>query len=557
MSEPPKIGRYELLKELGRGGMAIVYLGRDPNMNRQVAIKVMPQALTFDKSFLGRFHREAEVIASLEHPGIVPVYDYGEHKGQPFIVMRYMPGGALSDRLKRGPLGLAQAARIFERIAAALDEAHARGIIHRDLKPANILFDQRGAPYLADFGIVKMAEESETAFTISGGAVGTPAYMSPEQVTGSAKLDGRSDVYAMGVVLFELLAGQQPYKATTPMAQALKHVTDPIPMIRSYNKDLPAGSQALIERALAKDREARFQSVGELAQAVKQLATTPKAGAPERDVTSTVPGRPFPKPVPSPKPRPAPPSPAGTQARGIQARQGQPAGTQRVPTQTLARPPATGGSTTTVGVEPVQSEQGRGRLFWGFLALGVVATLVCVVGAGVFFLTTGNETPEPTADLRNIEGAPAVEATSPAEAPLESPSDTPTARATDTPDVGSVTNTPALMPTLRSTFTPTPVPAIATEAPSAPPTDTPTPQPQGSQPQPATNTPAPPTNTPVPPTNTPVPPTNTPKPATNTPVPPTNTPKVATNTPVPPTEAPPTKTQPPPTEAPPTAEPPP
>ena len=172
-----KIGRYEIERELGRGGMAVVLLARDPAMKRQVAVKVLPRQFTFDPQFRARFQREAEVIAALEHPAIVPIYDFGEYDDQPYIVMRYMPGGSLADRLKRGALPLAEAARIFTRLASALDEAHARGIIHRDLKPGNILFDQRGDPYISDFGIAKLAETS-TTFTGSA-IIGTPAYMSP------------------------------------------------------------------------------------------------------------------------------------------------------------------------------------------------------------------------------------------------------------------------------------------------------------------------------------------------------------------------------------------
>src|SRR5688500_5354918 len=168
------IGRYEVVKELGQGGMAVVYLARDPYMKRQAAVKVLPRQFTFDPQFRTRFQREAEVIATLEHPHIVPVYDFGEHDGQPFIVMRYMSGGSLADRLSQGPLPISAIAALFDRIGSAMDYAHSLGVIHRDIKPGNILFDSRGEPWLSDFGIAKIAEAT-AAFTGTG-IIGTPAY---------------------------------------------------------------------------------------------------------------------------------------------------------------------------------------------------------------------------------------------------------------------------------------------------------------------------------------------------------------------------------------------
>jgi eukaryotic-like serine/threonine-protein kinase len=191
-----QIGRYEIRRELGRGGMATVYLALDPNIRRQVAIKVLPRQFTHDPKYLARFQQEAETIAALEHPAIVPIYDFGEYNDAPFLVMRYMSGGTLRDRLKGEPLPLDEIAAILQRVAPALDYAHEGGVIHRDLKPANILFDHMGNSYLADFGIARLAEASQTMTMI-----GTPAYMSPEQVESQVKLDGRSDIYALGVML--------------------------------------------------------------------------------------------------------------------------------------------------------------------------------------------------------------------------------------------------------------------------------------------------------------------------------------------------------------------
>lgn len=269
-----KIGRYEVISEIGHGGMAVVYLAFDPNVGRQVAIKVIARQFTADPIFRSRFRREAEVIAKLEYPAIVPIYDFGEYDGQPYLVMRYMAAGSLADRIERGPLPLPETARILERLAPAMDEAHSKGIIHRDLKPGNILFDLRDQPYLCDFGIVKLAEGQTTSLTARGLAVGTPAYMSPEQVLGQEKLDGRSDVYALGAILFQMLTGRQPYQSDTPMGMAMMHVVEPPPIILEAKPDLPPGCQTVINRAMAKDREERYPTAAALAAALSELAAS-------------------------------------------------------------------------------------------------------------------------------------------------------------------------------------------------------------------------------------------------------------------------------------------
>jgi WD40 repeat protein/predicted Ser/Thr protein kinase len=269
------IGRYEIERELGRGGMAVVYLGRDPFMKRYVAVKVLPHQFTTAPELRTRFQREAEVIASLEHPAIVPVYDFGEYEGQPFIVMRYMPGGSLAERLRQGALSLAQTATILQRLGSALDRAHSHGIIHRDLKPGNVLFDQYGEAYLSDFGIARLSEAS-VALTGSG-VIGTPAYMSPEQIYGDRPLDGRSDVYALGVILFEMLTGQLPYRADTPAKIMMKHVLDPVPRLLEIKPELPNVCERLIEQAMAKEPDDRFATGAALAQAVSGVAGA-KAG---------------------------------------------------------------------------------------------------------------------------------------------------------------------------------------------------------------------------------------------------------------------------------------
>jgi len=267
---PQKIGRYEIKSELGRGGMATVYKAYDPLFEREVALKVLPREMLHDPQFRVRFEREAKTIAALEHPAIVPVYDVGEEDGQPYFVMRYMTGGSLQDRITQGALSMAEASRIISKLAPALDDAHLKGIIHRDLKPGNILFDRTGEPYVSDFGIAKITQAQ--GGTMTGGAIiGTPAYMSPEQAQGD-QVDGRSDIYAMGVILYEMLSGVQPYQATTPMAVVLKHVTEPIPHILDNNPNLPPSLEPVIERAMAKNREGRFATTSEFATALSEVA---------------------------------------------------------------------------------------------------------------------------------------------------------------------------------------------------------------------------------------------------------------------------------------------
>jgi tRNA A-37 threonylcarbamoyl transferase component Bud32 len=266
-----KIGRYEIKSELGRGGMATVYKAYDPLFEREVALKVLPREMLHDPQFRVRFEREAKTIAALEHQAIVPVYDVGEEDGQPYFVMRYMTGGSLSDTIAKGPMSLVAAAKLIERLAPALDDAHLKGIVHRDLKPGNILFDRTGDPYVSDFGIAKITQ-SQTATVTGGAIIGTPAYMSPEQAQGE-KVDGRSDVYAMGVILYEMLSGTQPYQATTPMAIVVKQITDPIPHILDANPGLPSAIETVIEKAMAKSPDERFSSAGELQAALSAVAS--------------------------------------------------------------------------------------------------------------------------------------------------------------------------------------------------------------------------------------------------------------------------------------------
>jgi serine/threonine protein kinase len=265
-----KFGRYEVKSEIGQGGMASVYHAYDPVFERDVAIKVLPSAFLHDPQFRARFEREAKTIASLEHPAIVPVYDFGEESEMPYIVMRYMAGGSLADRIKQGMISLEETVKIIGRLAPALDAAHARGIIHRDIKPGNILFDQYGNAFLSDFGIARLSQQSSATLT-GDTIIGTPTYMSPEQIHGDKTIDGRSDLYSLGVLSFQMLTGQAPYSADTSAKIMMMHVLENIPSAHQIRDDLPSGCDQVIAKAMAKDPNDRYSTADEFAASLGRI----------------------------------------------------------------------------------------------------------------------------------------------------------------------------------------------------------------------------------------------------------------------------------------------
>lgn len=241
-----QIQQYVILRKLGQGGMGQVFLARDDKKNRLVAIKLLSTEVPRTKRFYKQFAQEVNILTSLQHPAIVPVFGQGMFRGMPYLVMRYMEGGTLRSQLKNGALPHTTALRITRRIGSALDYAHARGIIHRDIKPANVLFNGKGQAFLADFGIARLTDLTTTV-TISG----TPKYMAPEQVAGKRQT-GRTDIYQLGLLLFEMLSGRSPYYAETPMALMYKHVNAPVPDVRSLRPSLPSQYSLPITQALAK-----------------------------------------------------------------------------------------------------------------------------------------------------------------------------------------------------------------------------------------------------------------------------------------------------------------
>jgi formylglycine-generating enzyme required for sulfatase activity/tRNA A-37 threonylcarbamoyl transferase component Bud32 len=250
------IGQYEIIDQIGQGGMATVYKAHQPSLDRYVAIKVLKSDLAKTKGFAARFEREARTIARLRHRNILTIFDYGHEENLLYLVMEYVGGGTLKERLG-WPQDMNYAVNIVSQMGNALSHAHKLGMIHRDVKPANILLAEEDWPLLSDFGLAKMVQDS-LQLTLSGASVGTPQYMSPEQAQ-SFPVDQRSDVYSLGVVLYEAVTGQPPFGLDSPMAVILRHISDPVPPPHNFRSDLPQEIERVILKALAKDPADRYQ----------------------------------------------------------------------------------------------------------------------------------------------------------------------------------------------------------------------------------------------------------------------------------------------------------
>jgi len=320
------IGGYEIQDVIGRGGMATVFRAHQVSMNRTVAVKVLPEQYITDDTYIQRFNQEVAIVSKLEHRSIVPVHDYGEYNGLPYIVMRYMPGGSVDDLLKNGSIELETVASIIEQIAPALDYAHSKQVLHRDIKPSNILLDDDGGAYLTDFGIARVLGEPAHSGITTQGVVGTPSYMSPEQAQG-LPLDGRSDIYALGVVLFELVTGRRPFESDTPYGIAVLQVTAPPPSPRTLNPNLSFAIEEVIFKAMRKKREERFPNAVALSEALKRALNKPVMS-----MHDTQPG--FQRPTaPDPVVQSPPPQPAVT-AMPLQPAYGVPLVQPMTPTPT-------------------------------------------------------------------------------------------------------------------------------------------------------------------------------------------------------------------------------
>ncbi len=430
------LGNYQIMEELGRGGMAVVYKAYQKSLNRYVALKVLPPQLGFDQEFVERFQREARAAAGLQHPNIVVVYDVGHEEGVHYIVMEFLEGRTLKAVIdNESPMPPQRVQTIVSQIGAALDYAHQRGFVHRDVKPSNVFVGEGDRITLTDFGIAKAASEAQQ-LTRTGMLMGTPEYMSPEQASG-AKVDRRTDLYALGVVLYQMVVGQAPFRGTTPHATLHAVIYEAPPPPRQLNPKVTPALESVVMKAVAKQPEGRFQSGAEMSSALEAAMS----------------GRGEVAAVPPPPGRPA-------------------------PTQTMAPRP--------------EAQPGRKRSPIIWILAAIAAMLVLVLG-GVLLLLNGDgeggtsfpnatqvvvwETPTLDSDSEGVETAVLPTVTVPAPPATES-----------LPTV--VPPTPGQTP-VAPTNTP-----ISPEETTAPPTETPVPHTE----VPPTYTPVPPTATTIPPT---------------------------------------------------------
>jgi serine/threonine protein kinase len=274
MTTHKKIGRYKIIRELGKPGLSEVYLAHDPSANREVVIKGLREQDQDNAEFRERLKREAQILGKLENAPIVPIYDFVEHRTRSYIVMRYMPGGTLNDLIKRESLSLEDIIPIVNRVSEGLDAAHAKGIVHRDLKPNNILFDEDGAAFLSDFGLAKQLDASKP-ITQSVAQIGTPLYMSPEHVVDARHVDSRSDIFSLGVILYEMLTRRHPYEDTSSLHKVFETIVHgEVPHLNAAELaklQLPPKCNHILAKSLAKDCADRYATAGDMANDVACL----------------------------------------------------------------------------------------------------------------------------------------------------------------------------------------------------------------------------------------------------------------------------------------------
>jgi serine/threonine protein kinase len=430
------LGKYRIVEQIGRGGMASVYKAYHPGLDRYVAIKLMHAFLVDEEGFAERFRREAQSVARLRHPNIVQMYDFDVEGDTSYMVMEFLQGPSLKHRLAEleaqgGWLTLEEAAQIVRGVGEALDYAHRNGMVHRDVKPANIMLTDDGGAILTDFGIVKMLSAA-TQLTASGALIGTPAYMSPEQTTGLVG-DERTDIYSLGIVLYQLATGRLPYDADTPMAIVLKHLNAPLPIPTMLNPDIPEGVERVILKSLAKNPDDRYQTVRDMLDHLDSAMRGERVPAVDRAITTA--------------------------------------------SQPITGSPTLTGKQLPAGTTPPR----RPTPFWAVGSAALLLVAILVGGFALFGRTSPTPTPTPTT---------AVALAPPTSSPTITATETP--RPTNTPDVAATNSaatvvaaaltvgaptrtaipTPTNTPTPTSTHAPTPTPT-ATATPTPEPTVTP------------------------------------------------------------------------------------
>jgi serine/threonine-protein kinase len=379
------LGPFKIVSELGRGGMAVVYKAFQTDLQRTVALKILPPELSLDKSYLQRFLQEARSAAALEHPHIVPIYAIGEAEGFNYIAMKYIAGKTLKDIVQeRGALSVPEAATMIEQVADALDYAHSEDVIHRDIKPSNMMADKNGWVYLTDFGLARGGATS--GLTMAGTVMGTPEYMSPEQAQGLATIGPPTDIYALGVVLYEMLTGQMPFQADTPMGMLVARLQYSPRPPRDYRNDLPMAVEDVVMRALARRPEARYASAKEMVAALKdagglrarssgpQRPVSPPLGVPAAtQLLNPVPGVPQPPRPPAVGPTQIA-APQNTPPYVIPANTGAPATVSRAATPPPL-PAAVAAGTPASATRRPAAEKPRSRRGI-FIALGAIALVL-------------------------------------------------------------------------------------------------------------------------------------------------------------------------------------
>lgn len=396
-------GKYRIVEPLGRGGMAEVYKAYQENLDRYVAIKVMHAFLADEEDFMARFQREAKAMASLNHNNIVSVYDFDVQDGMSYIVMEFVSGGTLKNRLEElsrsgSRMPLTESTQLVMEVAGALAYAHAQGMVHRDIKPGNIMLSETGHAVLTDFGIAKIL--SGPTVTATGAMIGTPAYMSPEQGLGQPG-DERSDLYALGVLYYQMTTGRLPYDADTPLAVILKHVNEPIPQPTEFNESCPDEIQAVVVKAMAKDPKERYQSAKDMMVDLRDAASSSNLEIASAAVFAAVRDRPTPVPEAKAEATRVSP-PEATVVAPLREATPPPAGATRVAspgaiseTEIAGPGPAAAPPTIVAPPKEVEPEKKKSRLWIVGLVLLLLVLAAGVGGVFIVFAGRGSATPTP------------------------------------------------------------------------------------------------------------------------------------------------------------------